>query len=52
MVSLLGTSDTARDMVRTAFASVLQKITPADLLVALHTEETGLKPTIEGERQA
>jgi hypothetical protein len=24
-------------------------MTPAELMVALHTEETSLKPTIEGE---
>ncbi|ORY28819.1 Symplekin tight junction protein C terminal-domain-containing protein [Naematelia encephala] len=47
IVGLLGTSDDSRDLVRNAFASVLQKITPADLLVALHTEEGGLKATIE-----
>jgi len=49
IVSLLGGSD-SRDLVRTAFASVLQKMTPADLLVSLHVEETGLKATIEGEQ--
>jgi symplekin len=36
--------------VRTAFASALQKMTPADLLVALHTEESARKATIEGEQ--
>ncbi|GFZ47057.1 hypothetical protein JCM24511_04798 [Saitozyma sp. JCM 24511] len=46
IVSLLGTGE-GRDVVRTAFASVLQKMTPADLLVALHAEETGRKATIE-----
>jgi hypothetical protein len=25
-------------------------MTPAELMVALHTEETSLKPTIEGKR--
>lgn len=25
-------------------------MTPAELMVTLHTEETSLKPTIEGER--
>jgi len=35
--------------VRTAFASALQKLTPADLLVCLHSEKAGLKPTIDGE---
>ena len=47
MTSLLGTSE-SRDLVRTAFASILQKMTPADLLFALHVEETGIKATIEG----
>ncbi|CAD6567154.1 MAG: hypothetical protein TREMPRED_003351 [Tremellales sp. Tagirdzhanova-0007] len=46
IVSLLGTSD-SRDLVRTAFASILQKMTPADLLVSLHDEDSGLKATIE-----
>jgi symplekin len=49
IVSLLGEGD-SRELVRTAFASVLQKMTPAELMVALHTEETSLKPTIEGKR--
>jgi symplekin len=48
IVSLLGTAD-ARDVVRTAFASVLQKMTPADLLVALHSEDTVLIARIEGK---
>ena len=47
IVNLLAEPD-SRDLVRSAFASVLQKMTPADLLVALHNEETGLKQTIEG----
>ena len=48
ITALLAENDT-RDLVRTAFASVLQKMTPAELLVALHQEEGGLKVTIEGE---
>lgn len=48
IVSLLADNDN-RDLVRTAFASALQKMTPADLLVSLHNEETALKQTIEGE---
>lgn len=48
IVSLLEQPDT-RDVVRTAFASALQKMTPADLLVCLHQEEAGLKPTMDGE---
>ena len=48
IVSLLGTSDSSRDLVRTAFAAALQKLTPADLLVSLHDEESGRKATIEG----
>lgn len=48
IVSLLGTSE-SRDLVRTAFAAALQKLTPADLLVSLHDEESGRKATIEGE---
>ena len=51
IVSLLGSAD-SRDVVRTAFASALQKMTPADLLVALHTEESARKATIEGEQSA
>jgi symplekin len=39
----------ARDEVRAAFATILQKMTPVELLVLLHQEEAGLKPTIEGE---
>jgi hypothetical protein len=35
--------------VRTAFASALQKLTPADLLVCLHSEKAGVAATIEGE---
>ncbi|WWD21274.1 hypothetical protein CI109_105758 [Kwoniella shandongensis] len=47
IVSLLGDPD-SKDMVRTAFASMLQKMTPADLLVALHQEEAEeVKLTIE-----
>ncbi|TXT04952.1 hypothetical protein VHUM_04035 [Vanrija humicola] len=46
IVSLLEQPDT-KDVVRTAFASALQKMTPADLLVCLHQEEAGLKPTVE-----
>ncbi|EIW67114.1 hypothetical protein TREMEDRAFT_74647 [Tremella mesenterica DSM 1558] len=46
IVTLLEEPDT-RELVKTAFVSVLQKMTPADLLVALHSEETGLKVTIE-----
>ncbi|KAK8844072.1 hypothetical protein IAR55_006866 [Kwoniella newhampshirensis] len=46
IVSLLGDAD-SKDMVRTAFASMLQKMTPADLLVALHQEGAALKLTIE-----
>ena len=50
IVSLLGTSESSRDLVRTAFAAALQKLTPADLLVSLHDEaESGRKATIEGE---
>jgi symplekin len=48
IVALLGEGD-SRELVRTTFASILQKMTPAELMVALHTEETSLKPTIEGE---
>ena len=49
-MSLLGTSESSRDLVRTAFAAALQKLTPADLLVSLHDEaESGRKATIEGE---
>ncbi len=49
IVGLLADSEN-RETVRTAFAGVLQKLTPAELLVLLHQEEgeTGLKPTIEG----
>ena len=47
IVSLLGTSDSARDTVRTAFAAALQKLTPADLLVSLHNETSGRKATID-----
>ncbi|WVQ81189.1 hypothetical protein IAT38_003311 [Cryptococcus sp. DSM 104549] len=36
-----------KDMVRQAFAAMLQKMTPSDLLVALHGEEAPLKLTIE-----
>ncbi|KAL1405143.1 hypothetical protein Q8F55_008768 [Vanrija albida] len=46
IVSLLEQPDT-RDVVRTAFASALQKMTPADLLVCLHQEEAALKPTMD-----
>ncbi|WVO15435.1 hypothetical protein L204_103093 [Cryptococcus depauperatus] len=46
IVTLLGDS-TAKDMVKTAFASILQKMTPADLMVALHQEGAPLKLTIE-----
>jgi symplekin len=48
IVSMLGEGD-SRDLVRNAFASVLQKMTPAELMVTLHAEETSLKPTIEGK---
>lgn len=43
---LLNTPD-SRDIVRTAFATLIQKLTPADLLVALHNASTAIKPTIE-----
>ncbi|BEI87101.1 hypothetical protein CcaverHIS002_0704470 [Cutaneotrichosporon cavernicola] len=46
IVSLLSQPD-SRDVVRTAFASALQKMTPADLLVTLHSEKAGLKPTMD-----
>lgn len=46
IVSLLTQPD-SRDVVRTAFASALQKMTPADLLVTLHSEKAGLKPTMD-----
>ncbi|KAL7425087.1 hypothetical protein Q5752_000775 [Cryptotrichosporon argae] len=51
LVKLLGTPD-GRDVVRTAFASALQKMTPADLLVCLHREtgddkQPALKQTVE-----
>lgn len=46
IVSLLGQPEN-RDVVRTAFASALQKMTPADLLVSLHSEKAGLKPTVD-----
>jgi symplekin len=46
IVMLLNTPD-SRDTVRTAFATLIQKLTPADLLVALHNEATPIKPTIE-----
>lgn len=46
IVSLLSAPE-SRDVVRTAFASALQKMTPADLLVTLHTEKAGLKPTMD-----
>lgn len=48
IVALLGSAD-ARDLVRSAFASILQKMTPADLFLTLHKEDGGLKPTIEGQ---
>ncbi|ORX39335.1 Symplekin tight junction protein C terminal-domain-containing protein [Kockovaella imperatae] len=46
IVSLLSKPD-SRDTVRTAFASILQKLTPADLLVSLHGEEAGRKLAME-----
>ncbi|WWC63751.1 uncharacterized protein I303_106356 [Kwoniella dejecticola CBS 10117] len=46
IVSLLANSED-KDLVRTAFASVLGKMTPADLMVALHKDESQLKFTIE-----
>jgi len=49
IVGLLGTSDNSRDLVKTAFASVLQKISPADLMVVLHGESVGRKAAIEGK---
>jgi symplekin len=49
IVALLGTSEDSRDLVKTAFASVLQKMTPADLMVLLHGEGAGRKAAIEGE---
>ncbi|WRT69315.1 uncharacterized protein IL334_006299 [Kwoniella shivajii] len=46
IVALLANPDD-KDLVRTAFASMLGKMTPADLMVALHQDETQLKYTIE-----
>ncbi|WWC90959.1 uncharacterized protein L201_005897 [Kwoniella dendrophila CBS 6074] len=46
IVGLLANPDD-KDLVRTAFASMLGKMTPADLMVALHQDETQLKFTIE-----
>ncbi|KAK4684675.1 symplekin, partial [Tremellales sp. Uapishka_1] len=46
IVALLQSPDN-RELVKTAFAGMLTKITPADLLVALHQDEGGLKATIE-----
>ncbi|KIR28658.1 symplekin [Cryptococcus deuterogattii LA55] len=46
IVSLLGDVN-SKDMVKTAFASMLQKMTPSDLMVALHQEGAPLKLTIE-----
>lgn len=47
-MSLLGDAN-SKDMVKTAFASMLQKMTPSDLMVALHQEGAPLKLTIEGK---
>ncbi|WVR08835.1 hypothetical protein IAU60_005893 [Kwoniella sp. DSM 27419] len=46
IVSLLANPED-KDLVRTAFASMLQKVTPADLLVALHVDGLATKLTID-----
>jgi hypothetical protein len=48
-VALLGTSEDTKDLVKTAFASALQNMTPADLMVVLHGEGAGRKAAMEGE---